>query len=122
MPEAGQPEQLPARPRLALADSSAAEQAGRRPRPLEVAQCGLCGIARPLALLIPDGGGACADVRWYCKDVESCTARWTAIHSGRSAYLPVIPGFAVADAAEPATAGTPTEPLGGTPEEAQPVT
>ncbi len=48
-----------------------------RPRPLEVAQCSLCGIALPLGLLVPDGGQACADIRWYCKDAMSCTERWT---------------------------------------------
>jgi hypothetical protein len=48
-----------------------------RRRPLDVAQCSLCGIAMPLGLLVPDGGAACADVRWYCKDAKSCTERWT---------------------------------------------
>jgi len=48
-----------------------------RLRPLEVAECALCGIERPLGLLIPDGSQACADVRWYCKDAKSCTERWT---------------------------------------------
>jgi len=46
-------------------------------RPLQVAQCSLCGIALPLGLLVPDGGESCADVRWYCKDAKSCTERWT---------------------------------------------
>jgi hypothetical protein len=48
----------------------------------------MCGIERPLGLLVPDGGGACADVRWYCKDVKSCTERWTAAVAQQSAYLP----------------------------------
>ena len=48
-----------------------------QPRPLEVAQCSLCGIALPLGLLVPDGGQACADIRWYCKDAMSCANRWT---------------------------------------------
>jgi len=60
---AWEPEPLPVTPRLE--------------RPLEVAQCSLCGIALPLGLLVPDGGEACADVRWYCKDARSCTERWT---------------------------------------------
>ena len=51
-----------------------------RPRPLEAAQCSLCGIALPLGLLVPDGSPACADVRWYCKDATSCTKRWTTAH------------------------------------------
>jgi hypothetical protein len=28
--------------------------------------------------MMPDGGRACADIRWYCKDAKSCTERWTA--------------------------------------------
>jgi len=56
-PETG-PEQPLASPHLALAEPPAATQPGR-PRPLEVAQCSLCGIALPLGLLVPDGGQAC---------------------------------------------------------------
>ena len=78
MPQERQPEQLPTRPRPELADTSAAEQGQGGVRPLEIAECSLCGITRPLGLLVPDGGPACADVRWYCKDAKSCTERWTA--------------------------------------------
>ena len=70
-------EQLPVSPGLALAEPPAAAQRDA-PRPLEVASCSLCGLARPLGLLVPDGGEACADIRWYCKDASSCTERWTA--------------------------------------------
>jgi hypothetical protein len=49
-----------------------------RPRPLESARCSLCGIELPKGLMMPDGGGACDDVRWYCRDTKSCTDRWTA--------------------------------------------
>jgi len=69
-------EQLPASPGLTLAEPPAAAQRDA-PRPLEVASCSLCGLARPLGLLVPDGGGACPDIRWYCKDAGSCTERWT---------------------------------------------
>jgi hypothetical protein len=48
----------------------------------------MCGIERPLGLLVPDGGGACADIRWYCKDVKSCTERWTTAVAQKPAYLP----------------------------------
>ena len=72
-----EPEQLPAGPRLALAEPPAPAQRDRL-RPLEVARCAMCGIALPLGLLVPDGGQACADIRWYCKDARSCTERWTA--------------------------------------------
>ena len=47
-------------------------------RALQVARCALCGLELPLGLLVPDGGHACADIRWYCKDAKSCTERWTA--------------------------------------------
>jgi hypothetical protein len=44
---------------------------------LHSARCALCGIELPLDLMMPDGGQACADLRWYCKDAEACTQRWT---------------------------------------------
>ena len=88
LPQAWQPEQYPAGLRLAPADSAPAEQGENRLRPLEVAECCMCGIERPLGLLVPDGGGACADIRWYCKDVKACTERWTAAISPAPAYQP----------------------------------
>ena len=27
--------------------------------------------------MIPDGGSACDDIRWYCQDAQACTERWT---------------------------------------------
>ena len=99
-PETG-PEQLPASPRLALTEPPTPMQPGRL-RPLEVAQCTLCGIARPLGLLVPDGGEACADIRWYCKDAQSCTERWTAARPPRHTDLPTVPGTAIVRAGEPA--------------------
>jgi hypothetical protein len=122
MPQTRPPDPLPAGPRLALADSPAAEQDENRRRPLEVAQCSLCGIALPLGLLVPDGGRACADIRWYCKDAKSCTERWTTARPRRAAALPAAPGQAVAGAEEPAPARLPAERLGGMPRLAQPVT
>jgi len=99
-PETG-PEQPPASPHLALAEPPAATQPGR-PRPLEVAQCSLCGIALPLGLLVPDGGQACPDIAWYCKDAKSCTERWTTAGPPRRAHLPAVPGPAVARTGVPA--------------------
>ena len=89
-------EQRPAGPRLA-----SVEPPRDHLRPLEVAQCSLCGIARPLGLLVPDGGQACADIRWYCKDSKSCTERWIAALPSRRAYAPATPGPAFARTAEP---------------------
>jgi len=71
-----EPEQFSASPGLALAEPPALTQR-RRLRSLEVAECSLCGSEHPLGLLVPDGGQACADIRWYCKDAKSCTERWT---------------------------------------------
>jgi hypothetical protein len=62
-----------------------------QPRPLEVAQCSMCGIALPLGLLVPDGGQACADIRWYCKDAMSCAKRWTTATPPVRAQMPAAP-------------------------------
>jgi hypothetical protein len=116
LPETG-PGQLPARARPAPAEPPAPARSDRL-RPLEVAQCSMCGIARPLGLLVPDGGQACADIHWYCKDARSCTERWTAARPPRP--MPAVPGTAVAGAGEPAPDAAPAEPLDGMLEEAHP--
>ena len=73
-----QPEPLPPSPWLAPVNSPTPEPDEGGLRPLEVAGCSMCGVTLPLGLLVPDGSQACADIRWYCKDVKSCTERWTA--------------------------------------------
>jgi hypothetical protein len=78
----------------------------------------MCGIALPLALLVPDGGQACADIRWYCKDAKSCTERWTTARPPGRAHTSAVPGSDFADAGEAAPDGMPAERLGGMPEEA----
>jgi hypothetical protein len=55
-----------------------ARQRKDRLRQVQSAQCSLCGTSLPIGLMVPDGGQACADIRWYCKDAKSCTDRWTA--------------------------------------------
>ena len=40
--------------------------------------CWMCGISLPPSQMMPDGGRACADLRWYCRDTRACTERWTA--------------------------------------------
>ena len=40
-------------------------------------RCWMCGIRLPVTQLVPDGGHACADIRWYCRDLRACTDRWT---------------------------------------------
>ena len=71
-----------------------------RPRPLEVAECSMCGIALPLGLLVPDGGPTCADIRWYCKDAISCTERWTTARPPGRAQTPTASDDAFAGAGE----------------------
>jgi len=72
-----EPEPLPLSPLPDAPGTLTLVPADAHRRPLDVAQCSLCSIALPLGLLVPDGGEACADVRWYCKDAKSCTERWT---------------------------------------------
>jgi hypothetical protein len=43
----------------------------------EVEACWMCGIRLPAEQLVADGGSACTDVRWYCRDMRGCTERWT---------------------------------------------
>ena len=98
LPETG-PEQLAVTPGPAPAKPLTAVQRNH-PRPLEVAQCSMCGIALPLGLLVPDGGQACADILWYCKDAMSCTERWTTAHSPGRAHMAAAPDDAFAGAGE----------------------
>ena len=112
-----EPGQRPAGPRLALAEPPAATPRDRL-RPLETAQCSMCGIALPLARLVPDGGQACADIRWYCKDAKSCTERWTTARPPGRAHTPAVPGTAVADAGQEAPDEAPAEQQGSMLDEA----
>ncbi len=107
------PEQLAVTPSPAPPKPLTAMQRNR-PRPLEVAQCSMCGIALPLGLLVPDGGRACADIRWYCKDAMSCTERWTTAHPAGRAYMPAAPGDAFAGAGEAVPDRAWAERLGST--------
>jgi hypothetical protein len=107
-----EPVQLTATPNPAVAESPAATQPGRL-RPLAVAPCSLCGIALPLGLLVPDGGQACTDIRWYCKDARSCTERWTAARPPAGGQTPPVPGSVVPGAGEAAPDEAPAERLGG---------
>jgi hypothetical protein len=60
--------------------------------------CWMCGIRLPADQMVADGGGACPDLRWYCRDTWACTERWTwrsarpaAVGQGR-AEAPKTPG------------------------------
>jgi len=48
----------------------------------QVRSCWMCGIRLPARQMVADGGSACHDVRWYCRDTSGCTRRWTS-HSAR---------------------------------------
>jgi len=45
--------------------------------PTMIKSCWICGIRQPVERMVADGGSACADVRWYCRDMRACTERWT---------------------------------------------
>ena len=42
-----------------------------------VVSCWLCGIRLHQNQMMPDGGSACLDLRWYCQDIQACTGRWS---------------------------------------------
>ena len=50
-----------------------------------VVSCWLCGIRLHSSKMMPDGGDWCDDIRWYCRDAEACTQRWTASRRALSA-------------------------------------
>lgn len=59
-----------------------------QPRP-GVERCWMCGVRLPVSQMMADGGDACGNVRWYCRDVRGCTERWTTLPgSGRSSEGP----------------------------------
>jgi hypothetical protein len=91
----------------------------------------LCGIALPTGLMVPDGGPACADIRWYCKDAKSCTERWTSRPPAPApkAAIPAATSAGAGESASHARESTsearpstseelPAEQVGGTPEKA----
>jgi hypothetical protein len=62
------------------------------PGELANATCALCGIELSIISLIPDGGPGSAEVRWYCRDIVSCTERWTSDRARRVDRAPVPDG------------------------------
>jgi hypothetical protein len=46
-------------------------------------RCWLCGTRLSAYQLMADGGSACTDLRWYCRDTRVCTDRWTAQRTRR---------------------------------------
>ena len=45
--------------------------------PTVIRSCWICGIHLPVERMVADGGSACTDIRWYCRDMRACTERWT---------------------------------------------
>jgi hypothetical protein len=111
-----EPGPVPARPGPAPAGPPAPAQPDQL-RPLEIAHCSMCGVTLPLGLLVPDGGQACDDIRWYCKDARSCTERWTTARPPQQ--VPAIPA-ATTTAASPAAESAQAGPPAGPPEEPPP--
>ena len=50
-----------------------------------VVSCWMCGIRLNPGQMVPDGAGACHDIRWYCRDTAACTGRWTSVRNGAPA-------------------------------------
>jgi hypothetical protein len=61
-----------------MADNESMPSAeGLSARRAAVVPCWMCGIRLHQSQMMPDGGSACDDVRWYCRDARACTGRWT---------------------------------------------
>src|SRR5215467_3987215 len=57
-----------------------------------VVSCWLCGIRLHQNQMVPDGGNACPDLRWYCKDIQACTDRWSSAQRQERAAETAAPG------------------------------
>ena len=77
------------------------------------ARCTLCGIELSIISLVPDGGPGSAEVRWYCRDIISCTERWTADRARQAAQVP-LPGGNPPDPDAESVAGHQAAPGGDT--------
>ena len=65
-----------------------------------VVSCWLCGTRLQDNQMVADGGSACSDVRWYCRDTRACTERWTT--AGRQARAAgASPGVALSQPLHP---------------------
>lgn len=71
---------LPTRGKRFPREQAGAEQPRPAPfgaEPAASQSCWLCGIRSPADQMMADGGSACHDLRWYCRDTRACTERWT---------------------------------------------
>lgn len=85
---------------------------GLAARGAAVVSCWMCGTRLNPERMVPDGSGACADIRWYCQDVGACTRRWTSAKGQTPAGEADLPGDAAAvpsiQTAKPAASGATT--------------
>ena len=89
----------------ATGTSSPTGPAGRR---ATVVACWLCGIPLPQDQMMPDGGSACDDIRWYCRDTRACAERWTQAPRQARAVGAGPPGSAItAPSTQPAKPAAP---------------
>jgi hypothetical protein len=79
-------------------------------RQAAVVTCWLCGIPLPPDQMMPDGGSACDDIRWYCQDTRACAERWTQARRQAPAAGAAPPTGAIPDpstqTAKPAAPGS----------------
>jgi hypothetical protein len=91
--EPGRNQEQVAGPRAGGRDAAHAGRGKAVPAGSATERCWLCGIRQATYMLMADGGSACADVRWYCRDARACTSRWTVqrirrLESGEPAPAP----------------------------------
>ena len=71
-----------------------------------IVPCWLCGTHLQHHQMMADGGSACSDIRWYCRDTRACTERWTsARRQARAAEA--APGRGASEAPSPSQRGQP---------------
>jgi hypothetical protein len=75
----------------------------------DVVRCWMCGMHQHSSQMLPDGGRACDDVRWYCTDPRACTERWVSARHQTYAAGTLPPGSAsvapLASGGRPAASG-----------------
>ena len=95
-----------------MADATGTSSPKGRAARTAVVSCWLCGIPLPQDQMMPDGGSACDDIRWYCQDTWACAERWTQARGQARAAGAAPPGSAIpvpsTRTAKPAAPGSAT--------------
>jgi hypothetical protein len=60
---------------IMTADWESPASSGAGARYAALVSCWMCGISLHPTQMVPDGGDACEDIRWYCRDAQGCTER-----------------------------------------------